>query len=87
MTHGWILVQVKVGLPAAFLKMITDQERLYLDIIYLARFRKYVWVWLVNDDDWAIEWAIIQRALVSRGLLAEGAGPKPRVPTMPPFSC
>ena len=32
-----------------------------------------------------IDWAIILWASVSRGLLSVGAGPKPMVPTMPPF--
>ena len=32
--------------------MVADQERLYLDIISLARLGKYVWACLVNEDDW-----------------------------------
>ena len=50
-THGWILVQAEVGQPATFLKMIAGQERLYPGIISLARLGKYVWAWLVNEDD------------------------------------
>ena len=53
MTHGWILVQAEVCQPAAFLKMIADQERLYSGIIFPARLGKYVWAWLVNEDVWA----------------------------------
>ena len=53
MTHGWIFIQVEVGQPAVFLKMIADQERLYTGIISLARLGKYVWAWIVNEDDWA----------------------------------
>ena len=52
-THGWILVQTKAGRPAAFLKMVADQERLYPDIISPARSGKYVWAWLVNEGNWA----------------------------------
>ena len=53
MTHGWIFVQAEVGQPAAFLKMIVGYERLYPGIISPARLGKYVWAWLVNEDDWA----------------------------------
>ena len=53
MTHGWILVQAEVGRLIAFLKMIAGQERLYSGIISPTRMGKYVWVWLVNEDDWA----------------------------------
>ena len=42
-THGWIFVQAEVGQPAAFLKMIAGQERLYPGIISLARLGKYIW--------------------------------------------
>ena len=50
-THGWILVQAEVDQLAAFLKMIAGQERLYPSIISPAQLRKYVWAWLVNEDD------------------------------------
>ena len=33
-----------------------------------------------------VDWAIILWASVIRGLLARGSGPKPMVPTIPPFS-
>ena len=33
MTHRWLLVQAERGQPAAFLKMVTGQERLYPGII------------------------------------------------------
>ena len=51
--HGWILVQAERGQSAAFFKMVSDQERLYPDIMSPVRLGKYVWVWLVNEDDWA----------------------------------
>ena len=50
-THGWIFIQVEVGQPTAFLNMIAGQERLYLGIISPTQLGKYVWVWLVNEDD------------------------------------
>ena len=53
MTHGWLFVQAERGQPVAYLKMVSGQERLYPDIMSLVRLRKYVWVWLVNEDDWA----------------------------------
>ena len=53
MTYGWIFVQAEVGQPTAFLEMIVIQERLYPNIISPARLGKYVWAWLVNEDDWA----------------------------------
>ena len=52
-THGWIFVQVNRGQPAVYLKMVSDQERLYPDIMSPVRLGKYVWAWLVNEDDWA----------------------------------
>ena len=52
-TNGWIFVQAEVGQPVAFLKMIAGQERLYPGIISPAQLGKYVWAWLVNEDDWA----------------------------------
>ena len=52
-THGELFVQPERGQPTAFLKMVADQERLYLGIISLAQLGKYVWAWLVNEDDWA----------------------------------
>ena len=52
-THGWILVQVERGKPAAFLNMVVGQERLYLGIMSHVRLGKYVWVCLVNEDNWA----------------------------------
>ena len=52
MTYGWILIQAEVGQPAAFLKMIAGQERLYLGIISPAQLGKYVWAWLLKEDDW-----------------------------------
>ena len=36
----------------SLIKMVAGQERLYLDIISPARLGKYVWAWLVNEDDW-----------------------------------
>ena len=51
-THRWLLVQVERGQSAAFLKMVAGQERLYPGIISPARLGKYVWTWLVNEDDW-----------------------------------
>ena len=50
-THGWILVQAERGQPTVFLKMVADQERLYPDIMSLVRLGKYVWIWLVNEND------------------------------------
>ena len=52
MTHGWIFVQDEIGQLTAFLKMITGQERLYPGIIYPAQLGKYVWAWLVYEEDW-----------------------------------
>ena len=49
--YGWILVQAERGQPAAFLKMVSSQERLYPSIMSHVRLGKYVWVWLVNEDD------------------------------------
>ena len=51
-THGGLFVQAERGQPAAFLKMVAGQERLYPGIISLARLGKYVRAWLVNEDDW-----------------------------------
>ena len=51
-THGWLFVQAERGQPTAFLKMVASQERLYLGIISPVQLGKYVWVWLVNEDDW-----------------------------------
>ena len=50
-THEWIFIQAKRGQPAAFLKMVADQERLYPDIMSPVRLGKYVWAWIVNEDD------------------------------------
>ena len=33
--------------------MVFDQERLYPDIMSHVRLGKYVWAWLVNENDWA----------------------------------
>ena len=52
-THGWILVQAEAGQVAAFLKMVVGQERLYLGIVSPAQLGKYVWAWLINEDNWA----------------------------------
>ena len=52
-THEWILVQAERGQLATFLKMVVSQERLYSGIMSHVRLGKYVWVWLVNEDDWA----------------------------------
>ena len=52
-THGWILVQAKRGQSAAFLKMVSSQEKLYLGIMTYVQLGKYVWAWLVNEDDLA----------------------------------
>ena len=51
-THGWLFVQAEISQPAALLKMVAGQERLYPNIISPTRLGKYVWVWLVNEDDW-----------------------------------
>ena len=53
MTRGWILVQIEAGQSAAFLKMVTGQEKLYLGIISHIQLEKYVWAWLVNEGNWA----------------------------------
>ena len=53
MTDGWLFVQAERGQPAAYLKMVSSQERLYPEIMSHVRLGKYVWVWLVNEDDWA----------------------------------
>ena len=53
--HEWLFnlfVQAERCQSTAFLKMVVGQERLYLGIISPARLGKYVWVWLVNEDDW-----------------------------------
>ena len=52
-THGWILIQAERGQPAAFLKMVASHERLYPGIMLHVRLGKYVWAWLVNEDDLA----------------------------------
>ena len=41
--HGWILVQAERGQSAAFLKMVSSQERLYPDIMSHVWLEKYVW--------------------------------------------
>ena len=51
-TYGWLFVQAERGQPTAFLKMVAGQERLFSGIIFLVRLGKYVWAWLVNEDDW-----------------------------------
>ena len=51
MIHGWLFVQAERGQLVASLKMVADHERLYPDIISPVRLGKYVWVWLVNEDD------------------------------------
>ena len=52
-THGGLFVQAERVQPAAFLKMVAGQERLYPSIISLVRLGKYVWALLVIEDDWA----------------------------------
>ena len=52
MTHRWLLVQAERSQPTAFLKMVAGQERLYPGIISPTLLGKYVWAWLVNEDDW-----------------------------------
>ena len=59
MTYRWLLVQAERGQPTAFLKMVADSERLYPGIISPARLGKYVWAWLVNEDDWSVDWASV----------------------------
>ena len=49
----WILVQAEKGQSAAYLKMVSGQERLYSSIMSPVQLGKYVWTWLVNEDDWA----------------------------------
>ena len=51
--HGWIIVQAKRGQPATFSKMVSGQEGLYPGIMSPVWLKKYVWAWLVNEDDWA----------------------------------
>ena len=53
MTHGWILVHTEVSQSTAFLKMVAGKERLYPGIISHVRPGKYVWAWLVNEDNLA----------------------------------
>ena len=43
MTHEWIFVQDERGESTAYLKMVSDQERLNLDIMSLVRLGKHVW--------------------------------------------
>ena len=52
-THGWLFVQAERGQSAAYLKMVSDQGRLYPGIMSPARLGKHVWVLLVNEDYWA----------------------------------
>ena len=52
-THGWIFIQVERGQQAAYLKMVFGQERLYPGFMSPVQLGKYVWAWLVNEDDWA----------------------------------
>ena len=53
-THGWIFVQAERGQLVAFLKMVSGKERLHPgNIMSHVQLGKYVWVWLVNEDDWA----------------------------------
>ena len=85
MTHGWILIQTEVGQSAAFLKMVVDHEILYPGIISPAQPGKYVWVWLVNEGNWAHRLGYYTVGFSHPGLLVGGFGPKPMVPTMPPF--
>ena len=51
-THGWLFVQTERGQSVAYLKMVSSQERLYLNIMSHIQLEKYVWIWLVNKDDW-----------------------------------
>ena len=53
LTHGWILVQAERGQPTVFLKMVANQKRLYPGIMSHVRLENYVWVWLINKDDWS----------------------------------
>ena len=46
------------------------------------RLRKYVWAWLVNEDDWARRLGHYTLGLSLSGLFAGGFGPKPMVPTI-----
>ena len=48
--------------------------------------RMCVWACLVNGDDWARGLAHYIVGLSLRDLWDGGYGPKPKVPTMPPFS-
>ena len=52
LTRGWLFIQAERGQPAAFLKMIADQKRLYPGIVSSARLGKRVWPSLINEDDW-----------------------------------
>ena len=88
-THGWFFVQAERVQSATSLKMVADQERLYPDIISPAWLGKYVWVWLVNEDDWVHRLGLCGFQFWARRLTGElvgGSGPKSMVPTMPPFS-
>ena len=82
MTHRWLLVQAERGQPTAFLKMVAGQERLYPGIISPALLGKYVWAWLVNEDDWVRRlglcgfqfWACRLTRPVGRGVWAKAHG-------------
>ena len=50
---GGYFVQAEIGQPTAFLHMVSGQEMLYPSIMSPIRLGKYVWAWLVNEDDWA----------------------------------
>ena len=77
-THGRLFVQAERGQSAAFLKMVASQERLYLGIISPAQLGKYVWVWLVNEDDWTHRLGLCGFQFWTRkltGPLSEGLSP------------
>ena len=67
-TRGWLFVQAERGQPSTSLKMVADQERLYLGNISLARLGKYIWVWLVNKDDWVRKLSLYRFQLLARRL-------------------
>ena len=86
-THGWLFVKVERRQPAAFLKMVAGQERLYPGIMSTAPLGKYVWIWLVNENDWVRRLSLYGSQFWAHrlrlGILVGGSGPKPLVPTLP----
>ena len=55
---------------------------LYPGITSHVRLGKYVWAWLVNEDDWTRRLGHYAVGFSLLGSLARGFGPKPMVPTL-----